>query len=141
MLIDKPGNREVKKNRIDFQSQMKTILLVEDTLALAREMEDLLVMQNYAVVTAQNGAEALAVLKNVKPDLIVTDVLMPQMDGFELLRHIRKEPSLTGIPTLIITAKAGKEVETTAYELGAHAVLKKPCRAEAFLKAIESLMY
>ena len=109
-------------------------------MALAREMEDLLVMQNYGVITAQNGAQALAVLEKVKPDLIVTDLLMPQMDGFELLRRIKAQPSLTGIPTLIITARVGKEIATTANQLGVELVLRKPCRAATFLQSVESLI-
>lgn len=119
---------------------MKTILLVEDTEALAKEMHDLLVMQNYNVVTAPNGVEALNLLDKVTPDLIITDLLMPQMDGFQFFSHLRSKPALKDIPAMIITAKAGNDIQSTANELGVEVVLKKPCRAATLLASVESLI-
>lgn len=118
----------------------KTILLVEDTRALASEIEDLLRMENYEVLTAANGVEALEILKATRVDVIITDLLMPQMDGFEILRHIRAEPSLANIRTIILTAKAEADVDITARELGVSLVLRKPCKGKVFLDSVNRII-
>ena len=118
----------------------KVILLVEDTPMLAAEITELLRMQDYDVVNAYNGVEGLKLLDTVRPDLIITDVLMPQMDGFEMLKRVKGKPALKEIPTVVLTAKTGPEIEEPAAAIGVSSVLRKPCRATALLEAVKALI-
>ena len=118
----------------------KVILLVEDTPMLAAEITELLKMQDYDVVNAYNGVEALKLLDTVRPDLIITDVLMPQMDGFEMLKRVKGKPALKEIPTVVLTARTGPEIEEPAAAIGVSSVLRKPCRATALLEAVKALI-
>jgi len=80
------------------------ILLVEDELAAAEAIGYLLRMNGFQVVSASNGREALERLPEVRPDLVLTDIMMPWMDGLELARHIREQPELRDLPIVLMSA-------------------------------------
>ena len=80
----------------------------------------------YQVETANNGAQALQKIKESRPDLLVSDVMMPEMDGFELLANIRRDPSLMDLPVIMLTAKAQDADVMTGYKTGADMYLTKP---------------
>jgi len=83
----------------------ETILLVEDSEVLRRGLKSLLEQEEYAVVTGGNGVEALEQLKSVTPDLILADILMPEMDGYALFEAIRSRPEWISIPFIFLTAR------------------------------------
>src|SRR5256885_2205862 len=87
-------------------SMAKTILVVEDETHLARLMQVNLEAQGYSVVTALDGKQALLTLDTVQPDLIVLDVMMPHIDGFEVLQIVRSSPDTRQIPVILLTARA-----------------------------------
>ena len=84
----------------------------------------------YQIVYARNGAEGLEIAAEQMPDLILTDLMMPEMDGYELCRRVRESEVLNHIPIIIITAKSGGKERVCGLEVGADAYLEKPFNAE-----------
>lgn len=119
---------------------MKKILLVEDTPDLLENISDILKMEGFLVVPAVDGIEALGKLNNHTPDLIITDLLMPRMDGFKFVETLKATEHLKNIPVLIFSAKATQENEQQGLKLGAVQYLKKPCPTEYLLEIIRTLI-
>jgi CheY-like chemotaxis protein len=107
---------------------MPVILIIEDAKAIREEILDILRMENYEVLEASNGNEALSTIESHKPDLILSDIRMPVMDGFELLKALHKLKNK--IPIIIMSAKAEKAENDKALALGAVDYLIKPCSPE-----------
>lgn len=102
-----------------------TILIVDDNADMRRHIETIL-SRTFNTIKAKNGAEALEKLHESKPDLVLTDIMMPVMDGIELLREIKKNRETTMIPVVLLTARAGEESKIEGYETGADDYLVKP---------------
>jgi CheY-like chemotaxis protein len=83
---------------------MKTLLIVEDSYDIAEALQELFLAEGYAVRVANDGKEALALLDEQISDLVLTDVMMPVMDGLELLRTIRADPRLEHVPVIVMSA-------------------------------------
>jgi CheY-like chemotaxis protein len=115
-------------------SQNKLILLVEDTPALAEVIVDLLTIENYPVVVANHGVGAMEIARSRAVDLVITDLLMPEMDGFTLIKKLREDESLKSIPIIVLTACDVFHID------GANQVLRKPCRLDALIQAIERML-
>jgi two-component system, sensor histidine kinase and response regulator len=113
------------------------ILHVEDEAESREIADDLLASFGYTVVTVANGAEALAALEAAVPDLILSDVCMPVVDGFQLLRRVRSDQRWFNIPFIILSAKAERSDLRTGMSLGADDFLAKPCDPAEMQKAIE----
>ena len=94
----------------------------------------------YQIVYARNGAEGLEIAAEQMPDLILTDLMMPEMDGYELCRRVRESEVLNHIPIIIITAKSGGKERVCGLEVGADAYLEKPFNAEDLNDYIYALM-
>ncbi len=117
------------------------ILVAEDTYPSLYLIQSLLAGAGYEVVTAENGAEALEKLRGEQVDLIISDILMPQMDGFQLCREVKAHPGLRHIPFVVYTATyTGNEDAAFARSLGADAFLIKPLEALPFLRTIRELL-
>ena len=106
------------------------ILIVDDDPWILRMVSTLLEKRGYTIFTAGDGEEALFKADEVKPDLIVTDVMMPKMDGWELVRALRSKPSMALVPVLFLTALNGEEDRIRGFRLGADDFLPKPFRFE-----------
>ncbi len=104
----------------------KTILVVEDDRAMIEGICDVLEMEGYAVLSAPNGVEALARLEERRVDLILADIAMPLMDGYDLYRRVRQRPEWVAIPFVFITAKGQKEDVRLGKQMGADDYLVKP---------------
>ncbi|HEX2905613.1 MAG TPA: response regulator transcription factor [Phototrophicaceae bacterium] len=102
---------------------MKTILIVDDKISVQRLIADYLTENGFRSVTANNGREALYVARHEKPDLVLLDIMMPEMDGFEFLRHFRKERNT---PVIMLTAKIEETDKVVGLELGADDYVTKP---------------
>ena len=100
-----PDRQEPDRRRLANPAPGKKILVVEDTEEVVIQMKDVLAEQGYVVSVARNGREALEMLKNGLPDALTLDLMMPDMDGFQLLRAIRELEHTSEIPVLILTAK------------------------------------
>lgn len=116
-----------------------TILLVEDNVELVDFVRDIL-EPNYEVVVAYNGQEALVKLERVMPDLVVSDVMMPGMDGYELTQHLKTDLKTSHIPVMLLTAKSGAENHLKGLNSGADVYIEKPFMPELLLKNIENVV-
>ena len=103
-----------------------TILVVEDSPTQALQLTELLDAHAYRVVVARNGQEALAVLAEELPDIVLSDVVMPLMDGYELCRRVKADPRLAGVPVLLVTSLSDPGDVIRALECGADDFIVKP---------------
>lgn len=129
-----------EQEETDTKEKKPMILVVEDNpdmLAFIRKQ----LTTEYSVLTAMNGIEALAVLDNHYVNLVVSDVMMPQMDGFELCKTIKSDLSYSHIPVVLLTAKTNIQSKIEGLELGADAYIEKPFSVEYLLANISSLIH
>jgi DNA-binding response OmpR family regulator len=115
----------------------KTILVVDDEKRLVSVVEAYLEQEGYRVVKAYNGREALHVAREEKPDLIILDVMMPEMDGLEFMQHHRKE---NDTPIILLTAKVESDDRVIGLELGADDYVTKPFRPRELLARIKAVL-
>jgi DNA-binding response OmpR family regulator len=109
----------------------------EDILVLVRTV---LERAGYDVVTARNGAEAIAAAAEQRPDLAVLDVSMPELDGLEVLRHLRAEPSTSEVPVLMLSARVQEEDVARGFAEGASAYVQKPFSSRELTERIGELL-
>ncbi len=114
------------------------ILIVEDNIPLLEGIRELLEFSGYDVLAAENGREALKILEKDTPDLIVSDIMMPEMDGFEFHEAVRKRPEFVEIPFIFLTAKGEKADVRRGKEIGADDYITKPFEDEDLLVAIQA---
>ena len=119
---------------------MKRILLVEDTLHLSEEIADILRLEGHLVTIAHNAIRALEILPKSNPDLIITDLLMPGMDGFAFIQMVRSIATFQSIPIIILSAKTSNEDKIRGMEVGADAFIRKPCKAHELITSINALL-
>lgn len=117
----------------------KTILLVDDEPLWLDAMRVILKDEGYRAITVTSGEEALVKLQKSRPDLILTDVRMPVMNGFDLYQKIRANPKLTHIPVVFMSSIDDYYAKRTAKELGADGYLTKPSFSEDLKKSVEDL--
>lgn len=117
---------------------MKTILVIEDQPDMRTNIATILSMEGYEVLTAEHGKEGLATAKEDKPDLILCDVMMPEMDGYGVLEGLREDRTVAGTPFIFLTAKGEKRDVRAGMNLGADDYLTKPVAASDLLAAISA---
>jgi DNA-binding NarL/FixJ family response regulator len=117
---------------------MKTILLIEDQPDMRENIATILEMEEYAVLTANNGREGFDLAREEKPDLILCDVMMPVMDGYDVLHALRGDATIRGTPFVFLTAKGEKRDLRAGMNLGADDYLTKPVAAEDLLSAVRA---
>jgi len=115
---------------------MKTILIIEDQPDMRENIATILEMEDHAVLTAENGREGIEMAREEKPDLILCDVMMPEMDGHEVLNALRADRTIAGTPFIFLTAKGEKRDLRQGMNLGADDYLTKPVSAPELLGAI-----
>lgn len=115
-----------------------TVLLVEDEQTLAMIIKDTLEGQNFIIHTAADGEEGLRKFFDLRPDVLVADVMMPRMDGFEMVRRIRQTDKQT--PVLFLTARSTINDVVEGFELGANDYLKKPFGMQELIIRIKALV-
>jgi CheY-like chemotaxis protein len=117
------------------------ILVVEDIPNVLELLEVTLRFQGYQVVSAHNGQEALEILESETPALIITDILMPKLDGFALVQELRSNPKTMGIPVIFLSATyVTPEDRQFAMSLGASRFIEKPIDTEDFLLTIAEIL-
>ena len=120
------------------REQRTKILLVDDEESIVSTLKTFLELSGFDVVTAKNGSEALTYIPQVRPDLIVLDVLMPQLDGRETLRQLRKQEDWT--PVILLTQVAGTAQRIMAIEEGADDYLNKPFDPQELVVRIRAVL-
>lgn len=117
---------------------MHKILIVEDTLAIREEVFDILMMEGYEVFEAKNGCIGFEIALKEKPDLIISDILMPEMDGFEMFKKLQKDDQTKSIPLIFLSAKGEKQDIRVGMNLGAEDYLTKPININDLISAVEN---
>jgi DNA-binding NarL/FixJ family response regulator len=117
-----------------------TILVVDDESAIRLSVSDYLEMSGYSVIAAENGERALEMLERYHPHLIVTDVTMPQIDGYELVRKIRQRPEFRLLPVIFLTARTDTHERIRGYQLGGDLYLPKPFDLDELGAVIRNLL-
>jgi len=116
----------------------RQVLLVEDDWALRRYLEVVLIRAGYKVMSAADGLAAMKLTLTSPFDIVVTDAVMPKLNGYELCRFIRNNPQLSHLPIVLLSALGRKEAEREAIE--ADAFLSKPVSAEDLTECVEDLL-
>lgn len=118
----------------------KKLLIVDDEPNIAISLQFLMRREGYDVSLATNGEEGLAKIRQLKPDLVLLDVMMPKMDGFQVCRAVREEEQLAGVRIVMLTAK-GREAEAEkGLSLGADAYIPKPFSTSELVSKVNSLL-
>ena len=120
-------------------TSVKQILLVDDEVDLRTNQAELLEIKKYSVVTAENGQQALDLLETFDIDLIISDISMPEINGFELLQKIRANLNYVNLPFIFLSANVIKEEICKGVEDGADDYLTKPIGAIELLKAVKTV--
>jgi DNA-binding NarL/FixJ family response regulator len=116
----------------------KRLLLIDDDPNLILLVKDYLEFRGYEVITAENGREALEVLEQEIPDMIICDVMMPEMDGYALVDHVRQDPRTSWIPVLFLSAKGQSQDRVKGLNTGADVYMVKPFEPEELVAQVES---
>jgi len=117
---------------------MKTILLIEDNPEMRDNTAEILELAHYNVITAENGKQGIKLAQENEPDLIICDIMMPELDGYGVLHLLSREPSTASIPFIFLTAKAEKTDYRKGMTLGADDYLTKPYDDVELLSAVET---
>jgi CheY-like chemotaxis protein len=115
---------------------MKTILVIDDEISIRQLLDITLNLHGFKTITAENGAIGLQLAKKQIPDLIICDLAMPEMNGYEVLKAIRKEPKTSNIPFIFLSASTNVGVQNIALALGANCYLTKPLLPNDLLNLI-----
>ena len=116
----------------------KTLLLIDDDPNLILLVKDYLEFRGYSVITAENGREALDILTGNSPDMIICDVMMPEMDGYAFVEHVRSNPETEWIPVLFLSAKGQSQDRVKGLNTGADVYMVKPFEPEELVAQVES---
>ena len=116
---------------------MKTLLLIEDHVEMRENIAEILELAGYEVITAENGKVGVVKALEHRPDLIVCDIMMPELDGYGVLRVLSRNPGVAGIPFIFLTAKAERSDWRKGMQLGADDYLTKPFEDSELLEVIE----
>ena len=138
-LLSSPEEEE-KIESGSFSLQGYSLLIVEDKQDLREFLKNALKDKFKKIYQAENGLVALEVIKQQQPDIIVSDVMMPQMNGYQLCKEIKENLNISHIPVILLTARADSESQMLGYKLGADAYLPKPFEMEMLLSVIQNQM-
>jgi chemosensory pili system protein ChpA (sensor histidine kinase/response regulator) len=116
------------------------VMVVDDSLTVRRLTSRLVAREGYQVATAKDGVDALQQMQDTTPDLLVLDIEMPRMDGFELTKHLRSDPRTADTPIIIVTSRTADKHRQHAFELGANAYFGKPYQEDELLARIGELL-
>ena len=118
----------------------KKILIVEDDPSFSRALNHIVEKEGYDVSTASNGMTGLRMATEDKPDLLILDVMLPGLDGFEICSRLRNEPQTAKLPIIMLSAKGQESDKTTGLKVGADEYLTKPVNREVLLEKITTLL-
>lgn len=118
--------------------EQKRLLLIDDDPNLILLVKDYLEFRGYEVITAENGREALEILEQKAPDMIICDVMMPEMDGYAFVKHVRENPKTNSIPVLFLSAKGQSSDRVKGLNTGADVYMVKPFEPEELVAQVEA---
>ncbi|WP_339900326.1 response regulator, partial [uncultured Gilvimarinus sp.] len=124
----------------DKEDDEKTVMVVDDSVTVRKVTGRFLEREGYRVVTAKDGAEAILLLQDTVPDVMLLDIEMPRMDGFEVAKNIRTSSRLKHLPIIMITSRTGEKHRERAFNLGVNRYMGKPYQEEILLGNIQELI-
>jgi two-component system, OmpR family, alkaline phosphatase synthesis response regulator PhoP len=116
------------------------VLVVDDEIYIVHILDFSLGMEGYEVITALDGEQALERLKSDRPDLIVLDIMMPKLDGYEVCKAIKSNPATKHIPVILLSAKGRNVDQKTGYDVGADDYITKPFSPRKLVERINQLL-
>ena len=116
------------------------VMVVDDSITMRRVASKLLERHNYEVITAKDGVDALAQLQDLSPDVMLLDIEMPRMDGFELATHMQNEENFSRIPIIMITSRTGEKHRDRAFEIGVNNYMGKPYQEDELIENIQTAL-
>ncbi len=119
---------------------MKNILIVDDEQDIVESLKFVLEAENYNCFTADNGEDGLRLAKELTPDLIILDVMMPKMNGYKISRLLKYDAKYKNIPILMVTARSQEEDKLIGEETGADEYITKPFELEEVVKKVEQYL-
>jgi len=123
------------------EEKIPTVLIVDDSITVRKVTQRLLTRHKYEPITAKDGMDALTVMLETIPDIILLDVEMPRMDGYELATAVRSDPRLKHIPIIMITSRTGDKHRDRAINIGVNMYMGKPFQEHELLENIQSLLH
>ena len=131
------GGRERRKGDFKVAEEKKTILIVDDEPDFIKILQIRLEHAGYNIVAASNGVDALKILESVNPQLVLLDVMMPDMNGYQFCRRAKSSPKTNKIPIIMVTAKAQESDRFWGLETGAADYITKPYESSEMLEKIK----
>jgi chemosensory pili system protein ChpA (sensor histidine kinase/response regulator) len=131
-----PPAEPVQRKELD----QPTVLIVDDSLTVRKITGRLLQREGYRVLTARDGVDALEQLADLRPDVMLVDIEMPRMDGFDLTRNVRADERLKDVPIIMITSRTAEKHRNYALEIGVNVYLGKPYRDDELLSSVASFL-
>ncbi|MCP1728411.1 chemosensory pili system protein ChpA (sensor histidine kinase/response regulator) [Natronospira proteinivora] len=132
------SNKDIRTE--PHKAQVPMVMVVDDSITVRRVTERLLLRQGYEVMTAKDGVDALAELQDRRPDVMLLDIEMPRMDGYELATHMRNDEQLKEVPIIMITSRTGEKHRNRAFEIGVDRYLGKPYQETELMENIRALV-
>jgi chemosensory pili system protein ChpA (sensor histidine kinase/response regulator) len=131
---------EAAERQVEERPQEPIALVVDDSITMRRVTQRLLERNDFHVFTAKDGVEAIGVLQEQRPDIILLDVEMPRMDGYEFATHVRNNPDTHDVPIIMITSRVSEKHRARAIELGVNDYLGKPYQEQTLMDAVGQLL-
>lgn len=123
-----------------MNSKQKTVMIIEDEADAAELFSEMMRLNGFRVIKMFSSGPAIPMISQEKPDVILLDVMMPDISGLEVLRYIRREPELASIPVIILSAKSMPGDIRTGFEAGASMYLTKPVGFQDLKQAVEKVL-
>lgn len=122
------------------ENHVRTIMIVDDSVTVRKVTSRLMERQGWDVMTAKDGVDAMTQLQDACPDVVLLDIEMPRMDGFEVLRSVRRDARMKNLPIIMITSRTGEKHKQRALQLGVNRYLGKPFQEANLLDTIEEVL-
>ena len=119
---------------------MTTVLLIEDNLEIRENTTEILEMHGFKVVGAENGRVGIEKAFEVLPDIVLCDIMMPEADGYEVLRSIKSHETTASIPFVFLTASVERKEVQAGFDMGACGYVRKPFEIDELMSTIESCL-
>ena len=120
--------------------QIRVALIVDDDADCRQLVDRMLSREDYDVISAESGEKALEILKSTVPDVVLLDIMMPDMNGFQVLEKIRESSKHYALPTIMLTAKSSDDDVMTAYQYGSDYYITKPFTSDQLLYGIDLVL-
>jgi len=140
-IINSDDEQEIEQEQLTYdEDYVPTVMVVDDSITVRKVTSRLLERNQFEVLTAKDGVDASTQLQEVQPDIILLDIEMPKMDGFELATIVKSDPDLKHIPIIMITSRTGQKHKERALSIGVDDYMGKPFGEEMLLTSIEKLI-